>query len=211
MKRFVAWGSAALAAFAFVVFISEAAAENPEAEQPFAEEFGRTLPPIGFVRFCAANPGECEAHSNRPRHTRLTKKTWKELTEINSFVNRKIHPVSDEELYGQAELWTYPVDAGDCEDFLLLKKKYLEGLGFPTESLLITVVLDEKDEGHAVLMVNTDLGDYVLDNRRDQILRWDETSYRFLKRQSRENARTWIALTQSTGNVSEAVSSDSLE
>lgn len=211
MKRFVAWGSAALAALAFALIISEAAAENPQAEQPFAEEFGRTLPPIGFVRFCAANPGECETHSNRPRHTRLTKKTWKDLSEINTLVNLKIHPVSDEELYGQPELWTYPIDAGDCEDFLLLKKKYLEGLGFPAESLLITVVLDEKDEGHAVLMVNTDLGDYILDNRRDQILRWDETSYRFLKRQSRENARTWIALTQSTGNVSEAVSSDSFE
>ena len=82
------------------------------------------------------------------------------------------------------EYWTFPTDAGDCEDYLLLKKRYLEGLGFPAEALLITVVLDENNQGHAVLTVTGDKGDFVLDNRRNEILRWSDTRYRYLKRQS---------------------------
>jgi predicted transglutaminase-like cysteine proteinase len=106
-----------------------------------------------------------------------------------------VRPVSDQDLYRQAEVWTYPVDAGDCEDYVLLKKRYLEGFGIPAETLLITVVLDEAGEGHAVLMAHTDAGDYILDNRRDEVLRWNETRYRFLKRQSQADPKVWVALT----------------
>ena len=113
--------------------------------------------------------------------------------------------MSDEELYGKAEYWEYPTDAGDCEDYVLLKKRYLEGLGFPPEALLITVVLDEKSEGHAILTVTADTGDYVLDNRRNEILRWNDVSYRFLKRQSAQDPMRWVALTKeapvSDGNI----------
>ena len=42
------------------------------------------------------------------------------------------------------------------EDLPEEEKRYLEGLGFPPSALLITVVLDEKNEGHAVLTVTTD-------------------------------------------------------
>jgi len=43
------------------------------------------------------------------------------------------------ELYGKADYWTYPIDAGDCEDYVLLKKRYLEGMGVNADELLITV------------------------------------------------------------------------
>jgi predicted transglutaminase-like cysteine proteinase len=104
--------------------------------------------------------------------------------------------MSDEELYGKPEYWTLPTDAGDCEDYLLLKKHYLEGLGFPSEALLITVVLDEKSQGHAVLTVTTDKGDFVLDNRRNDVMRWSDTGYTYLKRQSAEDPRQWVSLTR---------------
>ena len=42
--------------------------------------------------------------------------------------------------------------------------------GWPREALLVTVVRDEKDEGHAVLTVTTDKGDYILDNQNKNIL-----------------------------------------
>ena len=94
-------------------------------------------------------------------------------------MNRAIAPISDAALDGVPEFWTYPTSAGDCEDYLLLKKRELEKLGFDSGSLLITVVLDEKNEGHAVLMVATKSGDYVLDNRRNDILLWSDTGYTF--------------------------------
>ena len=105
--------------------------------------------------------------------------------------------MSDEELYGEDEYWAFPADAGDCEDYVLMKKRYLEKLGFARSALLITVVLDEKNEGHAVLTLRTDEGDFVLDNRRNEIRRWTDLDYVFLKRQSRARpARMGVARRQ---------------
>jgi hypothetical protein len=50
--------------------------------------------------------------------------------------------------------WSYPDDGyGDCEDYVLLKRRMLTQSGWPREALLVTVVRNEKDEGHAVLTV----------------------------------------------------------
>jgi predicted transglutaminase-like cysteine proteinase len=159
-----------------------------------AAEYGDALPPIGFVRFCAANPAECAGRGRKAMRIDMTSEQWQTVYQVNSFVNGKIAPVSDQELYGKPEHWTYPTDAGDCEDYLLLKKRYLEAMGFPPQALLITVVLDEKNEGHAVLTLAAKDGDYVLDNRRNDILRWTDTNYAFLKRQSQRDAAKWVAL-----------------
>lgn len=160
-----------------------------------ATEFNQSLPPIGFVKFCAANPKECKSVGRNSKPMAMSPDHWNTLYQVNTGVNGSIRPVSDEELYGVLEHWTYPVDAGDCEDFLLLKKRELEKQGFHSGALLITVVLDEKNEGHAVLTVATDAGDYILDNRRNDIILWNETGYTFLKRQSATDPKKWMALT----------------
>lgn len=178
-----------------------------EVRQAFATELGPARPPIGFVRFCAENPGDCKDRNSRARRITLDSERWSLIDQVNSYVNGKIKPMSDLELYGEAERWTYPVDAGDCEDYLLLKKRYLMGLGFPQEALLGTVVLDEQGEGHAVLTVVTDKGEYILDNRRNDILRWNQTNYAFLKRQSQQNPRQWVALVKEKTIASGTVTS----
>ncbi len=160
----------------------------------YAPEFGIARPPIGFVRFCAENPQECKKVPGGSKRLAMDPGRWNMLYQVNTYVNGKIMPVSDMELYGESERWAFPVDAGDCEDYLLLKKHYLEELGFPPAALLITVVLDENKEGHAILTVATDQGDYVLDNRRSDITRWRDTNYTFLKRQSQSDPRAWVAL-----------------
>jgi predicted transglutaminase-like cysteine proteinase len=182
---------AAAIAVSSVFSVSTASASNPA----FTPEFGKSLPPVGFVKFCVSNPQECKGVGRRVNRVAMTPETWNTLFTINTRVNTTIAPVSDDELYGTPEHWTYPVKAGDCEDYLLLKKRELENMGFDAGALLITVVLDEKNEGHAVLTVATDKGDYVLDNRRNDILLWNDTGYAFLKRQSQQDPRTWIALT----------------
>ena len=160
----------------------------------FVTEYGRALPPVGFVRFCASHPQDCRPIGGKANRLAMPPERWNVLYQVNNFVNGTIVPVSDQDLYGEPEHWAYPTDAGDCEDYLLLKKRYLEGLGFPPESLLITVVLDEKKEGHAVLTVTTKNGDFILDNRRNDILRWSDADYVFLKRQSPQDPRQWVAL-----------------
>lgn len=77
---------------------------------------------------------------------------------------------------------------------MLLKKKLLVSKGVPAEALRITVVLDETGAGHAVLTLITSAGDYVLDNRRNEIRSWFATGYTFLKRQSEHNPQKWVSL-----------------
>ena len=173
-----------------------------QSQKNFAIEYGKALPPVGFVKFCARNPQDCQPVGGKAARLVMDPGRWNLLYQVNTYVNGKVAPVSDQDLYGEAEYWAYPTDAGDCEDYLLLKKRYLEGLGFPPEALLITVVLDEKKEGHAVLTVATDGGDFVLDNRRNEILRWSDTGYTFLKRQSPSDPRQWVALIKEKTNTS---------
>ena len=70
---------------------------------------------------------------------------------------------------------------------MLLKRRMLMEAGWPREALLITVVRDKKGEGHAVLTVKTDKGEFILDNQEEDILLWSETGYRFVKRQSQSD------------------------
>lgn len=164
--------------------------------------FGRALPPIGYVNFCARNAGECQSMGGKVRKITLTEKNWKILHEVNRYVNKTVKPVTDADLYNVPEYWTFPKGAGDCEDYVLQKKRYLEGLGFPAETLLISVVLDQKGGGHAVLTVRTDRGDFALDNMRNDIRLWNRTGYLFIKRQSQHNPNQWVSLTNRGRKVS---------
>jgi predicted transglutaminase-like cysteine proteinase len=184
-------GTAQLLSGASVAPVQASAATAPEQAE---QVFGKTLPPIGYLRYCADNPGECSDAARPITSMSLNPDRWQTLYRINRMVNTLIRPVSDQEQYGQVEYWTIPKDKGDCEDYVLLKQRDLQNLGFAASSLLITVVLDENGQGHAVLTVSTKDGDFILDNRRNDILRWNDTKYSFLKRQARENGRNWVAL-----------------
>jgi predicted transglutaminase-like cysteine proteinase len=191
-----------LAAMFLVLWAGTAAAAgeavsnfNSAGEHAFAPSYGEALPPVGYVEFCARYSTECRPLVGSDAKVELTAERWRVLGEINSFVNSKIRPAHDIELHGVPERWSIPTNAGDCEDYVLLKKRYLEGIGFPAETLLITVVLEEQGGGHAVLLVRTTAGDFVLDNRRSKIERWSDTGYFFLKRQSQSDPLKWIALT----------------
>ncbi|OYU50527.1 MAG: transglutaminase [Rhizobiales bacterium PAR1] len=156
---------------------------------------GSTSPPIGFVQFCRDNPEDCVNREQARTSIQLTEASWRTIVKINADVNREITPVTDMDHWGVPEHWDYPEDGkGDCEDYVLEKRKRLVKAGFPLQTLLITVVRDQKGDGHAVLTVKTDRGDFVLDNQAGKILAWKETGYRFIKRQSDENPVRWVSL-----------------
>ena len=165
-------------------------------EQPLFISLGdATRPPIGWIEFCAEHAPECETKSTEARDVLLTAKAWKDLVRINDLVNDKIKPVTDLEHWGVAERWNYPDDGyGDCEDYVLLKRRMLMQAGWPRQALLITVVRDKQGDGHAVLTVKTDKGEFILDNQNEQVVLWSETGYRFVKRQSQTDPNAWIAL-----------------
>jgi predicted transglutaminase-like cysteine proteinase len=70
-------------------------------------------------------------------------------------------------------------------------------MGFPRQALLMTIVRDLDDEGHTILTIKTNRGEFVLDNLSDEIRPWDATGYKFIKRQSQEDPNIWVALDQS--------------
>ncbi|TPW26220.1 transglutaminase-like cysteine peptidase [Pararhizobium mangrovi] len=171
--------------------LADAASGRPQA---FMTTGSRTSQPIGHYRFCQRHGSECLSHSVDAHPSRLTKSRWNTLVRVNAKVNHEIRPVTDEELYGQEEYWTYPQTAGDCEDYVLLKQYMLERRGFDSSDLLITVVRKPNGEGHAVLTVRTGDGDYVLDNLANTVKRWDRTHYTYLKRQADGDSGQWVKI-----------------
>ena len=127
---------------------------------------------------------------------RLSAKTWTILNKVNKAANDLIEPVTNLEHWGtMVDHWDYPVDGkGDCKIYALFKRKQLVEQGFPRQALLMTIVRDLDGEGHAILTVKTDRGEFVLDNLRDEIVPWDATGYRFIKRQAQDDPNVWLDL-----------------
>ena len=159
------------------------------------EPNGSARPVAGWVRFCEREPAECVVDPSEPATVTLTAKLWKTLNAVNRRVNASVRPVTDSDHWNIVDRWDLPTDGmGDCEDFQLLKRKTLaDQHGLPRRAMRMTVVIDEQGEGHAVLMVRTNEGDLILDNKRSGILPWHETGYVFVKREGTDG-REWVSL-----------------
>jgi len=161
----------------------------------FEQSFGDALPPTGYVVFCEIHKLDCRPKGPFADRIQLTAARVNDLQQVNDQVNTTVVPMTDLEHYGKVDWWAYPDDnKGDCEDYVLQKRRLLITRGWPESTLLITVVRDENNEGHAVLTVRTDRGDLILDNKRREILRWADTPYTFVKQQSEKNPLMWISL-----------------
>jgi predicted transglutaminase-like cysteine proteinase len=160
----------------------------------FMRVHGPAQPPHGFVQFCEETPTECSADHGQEARFDASPVRLKELDEINRTVNHTIQPATDLEVYGVNEYWTIPTKRGDCEDYALLKRHDLIKKGWPVSAMLMTVVRDEKGEGHAVLTARTVQGDFILDNKTDEIRTWNKTPYEYVMRQSYLNPHVWVAL-----------------
>jgi len=112
----------------------------------------------------------------------LTDERWQELVKVQSEVNADVRYKTDIELYGKPEFWEIADGEGDCEDYSLKKRERLLGLGWSKlTDLALATCWTETNEYHAVLVVHTDKGDYVLDNRYAIVKNWKELPYRWDK------------------------------
>lgn len=156
---------------------------------------GLTSQPIGHYDFCKQHPGECSIRPSNLTPARMTNGLMSKLASVTARVNAAVKPMSDMDIYGKDEVWAYPdKGVGDCEDYVLEKRRRLSRMGISLADLLITVVRKSDGEGHSVLTVRTDKGDYVLDNLTDKVKAWDQTGYRFLKRQAIDNTGRWVSI-----------------
>lgn len=125
----------------------------------------------------------------------LTPALWKQISKVNDKINRSMAQRSDMEIYGVAEDWALPLEhgikAGDCEDFVLEKRHALMAEGVPRSALSIAVVVTPQGISHAVLLVATSEGEYVLDSLTPWILPWQKTGYQWRERQVAGSTRSW--------------------
>lgn len=96
---------------------------------------------------------------------------------VNSYVN-KTRYILDNKNWGKSDYWATPVEflarGGDCEDYAIAKYTALRTLGVPEERLRVAIVHDkQKNIPHAVLVVYTDEGTYILDNQNSSMLDGD--------------------------------------
>jgi predicted transglutaminase-like cysteine proteinase len=198
-----AWRSGGLAiAFWAGLALVEAAATEPlssaSATLPVPAEAilsgGPAGPTPAWIKFCEHEPQECAVDASEPVVLSLNQNVWLTILEVNERVNRTILAVTDQDHWGEVDRWDYPNDGlGDCEDMQLLKRKLLLDAGLPRRALRMTVVLDEHGMGHAVLLIRTSHGDFVLDNKRDAVLAWQETGYHYVKREG-DDGSAWVWL-----------------
>ena len=156
---------------------------------------GITSQPIGHYEFCQRLPQECSTRLTDRGGMIVTDDSWRRIVQVNVAVNKAVQPMSDFDIYGKDEYWAYPDQGvGDCEDYVLEKRRQLAAGGISLSNLLITVLRKPDGEGHAVLTVRTDRGDFILDNLNDEVKPWYKTGYRFLKRQAETHTGRWVTL-----------------
>ncbi len=116
-------------------------------------------------------------------------------------MNAAIKAKTDEDHGGVEDRWDFAEDGyGNFADYQLVERKLLVEAGFPRRALRMTVVIDELGEGHAVLMVRTSRGDFILDNKKDAILPWHQTGYTYIKREG-DDGTTWASLGRQSSPV----------
>jgi len=180
---------------AFLAASTFATAAIPAPAKRLAMQTGViTSQPIGHYEFCQKYKRECKVQTANPKAAALTSAGWRSVRSINASINRSIKPMTDMDIHGKDEVWSYPAKVGDCEDFVLAKRKALISRGFSPSTLLITVVRKPDGEGHAVLTLRTTEGDFILDNLNDSVRLWTQTPYRFLKRQATNNSGRWVTI-----------------
>ena len=200
----IAAAALALLGLSFVATAGAASAQTlaslPSASRPIGD-LGTAKPIVGWLKFCEKFPSECTVDVKEPALVDLTPQIWKTIVSVNQRVNNMIEPVTDMEHWGVVDDWAFPDDGkGDCEDYQLLKRRMLSENGVPRRAMRMTVVIDELGEGHAVLMLRTNKGDYVLDNKTSSVLPWDRTGYVFIKRESQQ-AQAWVSLGSVTSPI----------
>ena len=134
----------------------------------------RSNAPVGYQLLCLKTPAECQGGGKSS--VEATPELIETLERINSRVNRAITPRSD----GAVDVWSATATSGDCEDYALAKRRALIRAGLPPSALRIAYVTTSAGEGHAVLVVKTNRGDFVLDNLKRSVKTLTETGYRVI-------------------------------
>lgn len=130
--------------------------------------------PLGYQIFCLQQPSECEGGGTAK--VALTSELMATLKRVNHQVNTTIRPRNDR----GPDVWSATATTGDCEDYVLAKRRALIQAGVSPSSLRIAYVKTARGVGHAILVVKTGKRDLVLDNRTHAIKPLSQSGYRII-------------------------------
>lgn len=143
------------------------------------------ITPLSMQFFCAKNRSECRGGGSA--QVTMTPNLMAVLKQVNVQVNRSIRPKVD-----TADVWNLNPTEGDCEDYVLTKRSMLIRNGVSAGSLRIAYTHTRQGEPHAVLVVRTSEGDYVLDNLNNSVKTLRASGYN-IRSMSNSNPTSWSA------------------
>jgi predicted transglutaminase-like cysteine proteinase len=125
-----------------------------------------------------------------------TPDTRARVEQINRRVNQAIIEQDDRITYGVKDYWAIPTlqgkdRYGDCEDYVLMKRRDLIAAGLPSDAMFIALARTRQGRDHAVLIVATDQGELVLDSLTEWIVPWRQAPYVWLQRQVPGSPFAW--------------------
>lgn len=144
-------------------------------------------PPLGLQLYCLQHKGAC----SQGTATRIvaTPDIVSLLKSVNRRVNAAIEPRSD--IGG--DRWSANTSAGDCEDYVMTKRQHLLSKGIPAGAMQVAYTTTRSGEGHAILLVQTDVGSLVLDNLHGEVKSLDASGYK-VERMSNGGLLQWVSL-----------------
>lgn len=135
-----------------------------------ADVTAHAITPLAMQLFCRERPDECR--SSGPTSVEWTPQLAALLIEVNRTVNGAIRPRAD-----PTHTWDVNPASGDCNDFVLSKRSRLIRLGVPAGALRFAVTTTRGGAPHAILLVKTSAGDYVLDNLSNETRTLQKSGY----------------------------------
>lgn len=169
------------------------------ADSPHMTLGQNALAPLAFIEFCLRKPNRC-APSDEIRRIEFDDVNRRQIESVNRAVNRSIAPLTLPLKLDRP--WQDDATVGRCEEYALAKRSQLIDLKLPSSALLLAVGIVPSGEVHLVLIVVTDRGDFVLDNLRQNVVRWDRLPYQWIKRSSPKNSQYWHTIISSNSPLS---------
>lgn len=118
----------------------------------------------------------------------LNMDNWEVVKDIQRIVNNRIEYITDADKYPDLEVPEYweiieeRRGRGDCDDYVLTKRFLLrQAFPYDHDAFRIATCWDENGEYHAVLMIDTDRGTFVMDNRRIPVKPYPALEYKWHK------------------------------
>jgi predicted transglutaminase-like cysteine proteinase len=105
------------------------------------------------------------------------------LKDIDTEINARVYPVSDQIKYGVVEYWADALsrgDQGDCEDYVIPKIYAALKAGYPRSDIMIGICkVPPKYEGHGVAIIRDQdtKRQMVLDNLAPGPTYWEDCPY----------------------------------